>query len=788
MRTSQGLRPHSAPPFSAPGRPESESDDVRNPWLHRSCPPTLIAAVLLAGTIQTAPAAPGPAARASVLPDITLWLRQGGRPSRAAWRHAARFSIPYEISPEQNGRAPVSTRVQVGYTAKALWLRFLAHDPHPAHIGVHYREHDDISDTTDDYVGVYLSPFDDPQWAYEFRCTAGGVEWDAFQLQSNQDSSWNAVWDCRARRTHDGYEVVMRIPFASIKFPHSDRPQRWGMLFFRNWPRSLRHELFSRPIDFNSNCTLCSMQVVRTATPVMASPADLQLIPALTLMHTDSPGTTGTALSRHTTKLEASLDANWALSPDLQWSATVNPNFSQISPDVLQLSVNRQFALDYAENRPFFEQGTDVFDTPKLRMSTDGFNPSGQLVDTLTIADPRWASKLTGQVGPNAVGALVTDDQTTDIMLPGPQVSTLKSFNFATHDALLRYRRDFGPSEVGVLATKRSGGGYDNGVYELDSQWQIDPSDMLTTVVSSSSTTYPDGVAKALGATPGTTNGVLWLADFTRSRHNYYFDINALHISNGFRADLGYLPQVGYDQLAAQGEYDFYAPDTNWWQNGGFGVLSNDTETVGNGPALDRKVTIYTFLQTHYQADIYLYATREEQYFKGKAFGLDYYQIDATAQPTDWLNGQIDVVEGGGVDYIGVRQGRMLTVTTTLAITPGRHLTVNLVNEIENFSLANQRLFTADLYDLRLAWYFNTHLFVNAIGQEQDVRNNVALYPAGTPRRSRSLATQWQIGYQINPWTVFYAGSSQGFQQGPGNSLLPERRAYYVKVSYYFRP
>ena len=745
-------------------------------------------AVALTGGARLARAGPAARAHAPVIPDLSPWLGRGGRPTPTAWRHAARFSIRYEISPEQNGPAPVRTRVAVGYTPTALWLRFRAHDPHPGDIRIRYRDHDDLSDTSDDYVGLFLSPFDDTQWAYEFFCSAGGVELDAFRLQNNEDDSWNAVWGCRARRTRTGYQVVMRIPFASIKFPRSDRPQRWGLLFFRNWPRSLRHQLLSRPLNFNSNCTLCALQVVRTAGPVTASPTNFQLIPALTAIRTDTPRASSTSLRHGSPKLQASLEANWVLSPDLEWSATVNPNFSEVAPDVLQLSVNRQFALDYAENRPFFEQGTDVFGTPGLRLSTDTFSPSGALVDTLQIVDPRWASKLTGQIGPNAVGALVAEDMATNILLPGPQGSTVRSFGFHTRDALLRYRYDYGASAFGMLATERSGGGYDSSLYELDSQWQIDPSDTLTTVLGASSTTYPLAVAGAFGIRPGSIGGQLWLADFARRRHNYNFDVDALHISNGFRADLGYLPQVGYDQLAVTGEYDFYAPDRHWWQNGGFGFLANYTENTGNGPTLDRKATFYTFVHAVAQTHIILYATREQQYYRGKTFGLDDYELDATAQLTDWFNGELTVLEGDGIDYVGVREGRQLAVTTTLSIMPGRHLDISVVGEIEDFDLGNRRLFTADLYDVRIDWYFNTHLFIDTVGQEQDVRNDVALYPAGTPRRARTLATQWQVGYQVNPWTVFYAGSSAGFQQGPENALLPAQRTYYLKASYYFQP
>lgn len=243
--------------------------------------------VMAAGLLHPALAA-SPKAVTPVIPDLGPWLQKNGEPGEAAWRHAAHFAIPYEISPGHNTPAPVSTQVDAGYTADALWLRFQAEDPHPNDIGRRYREHDDIASYFDDYLGVFLSPFNDAQWTYEILCTAGGAEWDAFRQQNNEYSSWDAVWSCSAARTASGYEVVMRIPFASIKFPHSPDPQRWGLIFYRNWPRNVRHELFSRPLDFDSNCTLCSMESVRTAAAIKTNPADIQLIPAVTVIRTDS--------------------------------------------------------------------------------------------------------------------------------------------------------------------------------------------------------------------------------------------------------------------------------------------------------------------------------------------------------------------------------------------------------------------------------------------------------------------------------------------------------------------
>jgi len=743
--------------------------------------------VMAMGSLQPALAAPGKAAT-PVIPDLTPWLGKNGMPGKSAWRHAAHFSISYEISPGHNTPAPVATRVDAGYTRDALWLRFEARDPHPADIGLRYREHDDMESFSDDFVGVMLSPFNDTQWAYELFCTAGGVEWDAFRQQNNEYSSWDAVWTCNAARTASGYEVVMKIPFASIKFPHSAAPQHWGVIFFRNWPRRIRHQLFSQPLNYNSSCTLCSMVPLRTATAVKTSPTDFQLIPAVTVIRTDSKSGSAGGLEQGSPDLQASLDARWVLRPDLEWSATVNPNFSQVAPDVLQLSANRQFALFYQENRPFFEQGTQVFNTPGLRYSTDTFNPSGSLVDTLDITDPRFATKLVGQVGADEMGVLATEDTATTIVLPGPQTSTTQTFDFSTRDELLRYRYDMGASAIGLYASDRDGGGYDSGLYAVDGDWQIDPSDVVTALAGSSSTDYPQTVASALGIPPGTVAGDLWTLDYARTRHNYNVELNLSHVADGFRADLGYLPQVGYDQGAFLGEYDFYAPDNDWWQNFGFGTISNWTRATDGGENLDRKVKLYTVLHANDQAQVYFYTTQDQQYYQGKTFTLDQYELDTTIQPVRWLNAEVDAVDGDGVDYAGVRKAGLFLVTTTLYIQPGRHLKIDVVDEYEQLNHAGSRLFTANVYDLRVAWYFTSRLFADVIGQGQDVHNNTSLYPPGTPRYTGTLATQGLIGYQINPWTVFYAGTSEGYLESPDSQLVPQQRTFFLKASYYFQP
>lgn len=128
-----------------------------NRTLTRACAALLAPLAVLTVPARAAPG-PGPGAHGPVIPDLTPRLGRNGRPGPAAWAHAAYFSIGYEINPARNAPAPVATGVAVGYTSRALWLRFRAQDPHPHQIRVRYREHDDISSDAEDFVGGLPQP------------------------------------------------------------------------------------------------------------------------------------------------------------------------------------------------------------------------------------------------------------------------------------------------------------------------------------------------------------------------------------------------------------------------------------------------------------------------------------------------------------------------------------------------------------------------------------------------------------------------------------------------------
>ena len=58
---------------------------------------------------------------------------------------------------------------------------------------------------------------------------------------------------------------------------------------------------------------------------------------------------------------EAGLDLRWGITKDAVLNATINPDFSQVETDSLELDVNTTYSIYYAEKRPFFLDGASYF-------------------------------------------------------------------------------------------------------------------------------------------------------------------------------------------------------------------------------------------------------------------------------------------------------------------------------------------------------------------------------------------------------------------------------------------
>ena len=210
----------------------------------------------------------------------------------------------------------------------------------------------------------------------------------------SESTQWDGVWDAEATRDDHGLDRGTGDPAAHpAAFPRT-APGVWGLVGFtarsRRTTRSARRPLLREGRGWRRPAAGRGPHRARRAAgrrPVR--PAALRrvssVLPARGGRRRPRAGTAGAARRRASTPASRS--------STLMLNATLNPDFSQIEADALQIDVNRRYPLLFEEKRPFFLEGADIFDT------------AFDLVYTRRIADPRFGPKLTGQLGQCASAA-----------------------------------------------------------------------------------------------------------------------------------------------------------------------------------------------------------------------------------------------------------------------------------------------------------------------------------------------------------------------------------------------
>src|SRR2546423_5810340 len=371
--------------------------------------------------------------------------------SDPGWKNAAKADNWVEGSPGNNIPAKIRTTAWLTYDDRYFYIGIRCEDPDSKKIRAPYVERDNVIGT-DDNIAVFLDTRNDKRTAMEFRVNPRGIQGDAIfnDANGNEDFSPDFYYDTAAKIDAGGWSAEYRIPFSSLRY--NDNPQQtWNILVWRNYPRDFRYAFQSAAVPRGSNCYMGWMHPIVGLTGLPQA-GHMVVAPYVTAQSTARPeGELGTPLERAPLKKDAGLDVKWTPTQNQAVDMTFNPDFSQIEADVAQITTNRRFAVFFAEKRPFFLEGFDLYDTPV------------QVAYTRQITSPRWGARSTGRFGATAYTLLVTDDSSGGLtILPGPLGSSFALADFKSYDTIGRLRHTLGRSFVGAVLTDRevSGGGH----------------------------------------------------------------------------------------------------------------------------------------------------------------------------------------------------------------------------------------------------------------------------------------------------------------------------------------
>jgi hypothetical protein len=380
----------------------------------------------------------------------------------------------WDVAPKQggfvqrfpaDGAAPsLQTRFAVLYDDEAVFVGVWADDPTPGLIRALLTRRD--VDSPADAVIVELDSYHDRRTAYAFQLNAAGVQRDLLMYDdANQDSSWDAVWTGDVAITADGWTAEYRIPLSQLRFANRDL-QEWGFQLVRSIGRTGEQDSWS-PWPRSAPQVVSKFGIVDGIEHLKAAPR-LELAPYVSGGLQRMPVDDGDPINKpYGLRRDVGLDVKYGLGPAFTISATINPDFGQVEADPSKVNLSAS-ELFFAEKRPFFLEGADLFQLPIRNSGNEGMFYSRRIgaapaePDTYDyIKAPSsttiyGAAKLTGKTTSGwSVGVLdaVTAKDTAEVVIG--DVKTQPVLAPVTNYAIAGVKRDLGDGDtsIGVSAT-----------------------------------------------------------------------------------------------------------------------------------------------------------------------------------------------------------------------------------------------------------------------------------------------------------------------------------------------
>lgn len=716
-----------------------------------------------------------------------------GRLDESAWAKALVVTLDYETDPGENIKPPVETVCRLMYSVSYLFYSCEAFDPDPKAIRARLSDRDRSRD--DDSVGLSIDPYNAQNRSYSLDMNPFGIQSDRVVTSTRgPDDSWDAVWDSAGRITDEGYVVEAAIPFASLSFPGGPGKHAWGFNMRRLYPRSVRHRISSSPADRGNSCRLCQYSILAGFEGVEPG-LDLSITPTLTGAQsaTREDLANGT-LEQGDADFEPGLTVTWGFNPSMSLLGTLNPDFSQVEADNVQLDINQQFTLFFPERRPFFLEGSDAFQTPI------------NAVNTRTVSDPSWGAKVTGKHGDDTLGGFIAKDDVTSILVPGVEGSSVALLDVGTQDAVVRYRRDVArASTVGVLVTNRSGGGYSNRVAGVDAELRFGESHQLSVQALGSQTRYPRTFLREAGITATTPDALApdghALSLFYRyNRRSWNASSSYRETTDGFRADLGFVTRVGVRRMDVRGERRWYGAGNDWYRRieaGGSIERLERLEPLASpgglegfeGGLLEEQVRIYGTVEGPLDSRLHLQLGQRDRTYTGVLFPKQQtWQLEGAFRPMAALRFAFRAEGGDSIDFTGVRPGRRSKLRPEMNLLLGRHLRANLALERNSLNVDGDRLFQADVAELRLVYQFTARAFVRSIFQYTQIERTPELYADPVPFQDDNLFGQLLFTYRLSPETALFFGYTGQYNALDSSGLIETGNTLFLKLSYDWRP
>ena len=700
--------------------------------------------------------------------------------------------------------APISqeTEVYAGYTDKNLYVVCVCFDSEPDKIRARLGRREAIND--DDQFGFVLDTFHDRKHGVFFYLNPQGVQQDGiWNDQTEPDFSFDMLWKSDARLTGSGYVVWFEIPFKSLRFPQ--RPEHtWGIFFERDIKRT--NEFAFYPYITSNAQGFLSQETEMGGLSNISPGRNMQFIPYASIRsfrHLDDRDLNNAFFDNVHARGRMGLDSKIVLKDALVLDATINPDFAQVESDEPQITVNQRFEVYFPEKRPFFQENASFFDTPM------------QLVFTRRIADPEYGVRLTGKLGPWAVGWLFADDRRPRDSVPVYDPLT----NGKAYYTILRVNRDIGKeSTIGFIYTDRElhtspfticdtdpcvwganrVGGFDTKI-KFNGKWSLNAQAVLA------HSKRNDGFHKG---------GPAYWAYLERSSTNLEFNSLYQDTSPGFQTDTGFYRRPDIRRFSNFMQYRIRREGKVLQWHGPSLFTINNWDHRGN--RLEYSANLNYRLVFSHQSDLGAYVNFEHERLRpgdydtlltnrdyahhhtGVFFEFGYFkQVMLDAEMNMGVETNYDPMFGPPL----LAKSNLAQIKAT--VRPTTKLSIEnayLLNRLRD-NVTGQAILNNHIIRSKWNYQFTRALSLRVIPQYTAVLTNRSLSSLQT---TKQINADFLLTYLVHPGTAIYVGYNSdvqnidpalavdpidpnGYLLRTRNHFINDNRELFIKVSYLFR-
>ena len=403
-----------------------------------------------------------------------------------------------------------------------------------------------------------------------------------------------------------------------------------------------------------------------------------------------------------------------------------------------------------------------------------------QAVYTRTITAPDWGGRATGKVGGVNYTALVADDQGGgSVIIPGPASSSFQNQDFKSTVVISRARKDLnaGSFVSGLITDRESGAAGHNRVYGPDFQVRLHGTETITGQVLGSDTN-------------GVKSGAAQLA-YNHNTEHFDFGTTYKDFGTGFRADNGFVPQVGYREIYAEPGWTFRPK--------GFFSRIRTFVSMDRQVERDNGATVFNSVAAGAGGDTKLNGFMQVRFEHSNVragqpvFPRNQVGWYARVSPSRLVQSiSIDGSLGTEADFENVRLGRGGAVNVSATVIPTNHLVFDLIANtaflsVDDAAGVSRHLYTSRVQRVRANYTFTARSFVRVIGQYVSTDRDVSLFVHPQTPHDGFFSGSVLFAYKINWQSVMYFGYGDDRTLDEQRRLQKFDRSLFLKVSYAFQ-